>query len=232
MPEHLSQERESPHHGYRGDRQPQRDHPFLPAALTIAVSREAGSRGTSIAKRAGEKLGWQIYTQDLLEYIAQEATVRQEIAGNLSPADLHWVEEQLERLRNDEGVCGHPALLDMARLILSLAASGKVVLIGRGAGCILPRHSTLHVRIVAALEDRVAYMSQWLRLTVEEASEQVRLRDLRRAEFLQTHFHRHVADVYQYDLLLNSTLLGEESCAELLAQAALAKAALLLNVNS
>ena len=48
--------------------------------------------------------------------------------------------------------------------------------IGRGAGCILPRESTLNVRVVAALEERIAYMAQWLRLTAEEAAERVRLR--------------------------------------------------------
>jgi cytidylate kinase len=164
----------------------------------------------------------------LLEYIAQEATVRADILGNLSPAANHWVEEQLERVQNDYSVHRHPPLLDMARIILALGATGEAILIGRGAGCLLPRHATLHVRVVAPLEDRVAYMSQWLRLTVDEAGEQVRLRDQRRAEFLQAHFGRDVDDVYQYDLLLNSTLLGEDLCADLLVQAARAKAKALL----
>jgi cytidylate kinase len=233
MPEHLShlREPESPRHGYRGE-YAAADHPFLPAGLTIAISREAGSRGTSIAKRAGEKLGWQVYTQDLLEYVAQETTVRQEILDNLSPAALHWVEEQLERIQGDAAISLHPSLLNTARLILALGATGEVLLIGRGAGCLLPRHATLQVRIVAPLEDRVAYLSQWLGLTGEEALEQVRLRYQRRADFIQTHFQRQVTDVYQYDLLLNSTLLGEELSAELLVQAARAKAGLMVGLHS
>jgi cytidylate kinase len=233
MPEHLShlQEPESPRHGYRGESAPT-EQPFLPAGLSIAISREAGSRGTSIAKRAGEKLGWQVYTQDLLEYVAQEATVRQEIIDNLTPAALHWVEEQLERLQSDARNSLHPSLVHTARVILALGATGEVLLIGRGAGCLLPRHSTLQVRIVAPLEERVAYMSQWLGLTPEEALQQVRLRDQRRAEFVLTHFRRQATDVYQYDLLLNSTLLGEELSAELLVQAAQAKAALMAGLDS
>ena len=233
MPERLSKlrERESPRHGYRGERPPSGDHPFVPASLTVAVSREAGSRGTSIARRAGEKLGWQVYTQEMLEYIAQDPTVRQEIAEGLSPSAQHWLEEQMERLQSAGGVTRNAALLDMARVLLSLAATGEILLIGRGAGCILPRHSTLHVRVIAPLEERIAYMSQWLRLTALEAAEQVRLRDQRRAEYWQSHFGSDVTDVYQYDLLLNSTLLGEELCAELLAQAARAKRAALLAVN-
>ena len=68
-------------------------------------------------------------------------------------------------------------------------------------------------------------MSQWLRLPVEAAAEMVRLRDERRGEFLRTHFHRHGGDVHQYDMLLNTSLLGEDVCAELIALAARARAA-------
>src|SRR6516164_6200046 len=111
MPEHLSDPRErlkaveeSPRHGYRGDRCPPTTQPFLPSGLTITISREAGSRGTSIAQRTGKKLGWQVYSQELLEYIAQEATVRQAILGNLSPAAIHWVEEQLQRVQEEYSI--------------------------------------------------------------------------------------------------------------------------------
>ena len=45
-------------------------------------------------------------------------------------------------------------------------------------------------------------MSQWQRLPTKEAAEMVRVRDERRVEFLQTHFHRHGGDVHQYDMLL------------------------------
>ena len=104
-----------------------------------------------------------------------------------------------------------------------------MILLGRGAGCILPSRSTLNVRLVAPLAERVAYMSQWLRLTEEEAAEQVRKRDSRRAEFITTHFHRKPSDVHQYDMVLNTSLLGEERCAELIVQAARSKAAALAN---
>src|SRR4029077_19821702 len=99
----------------------------------------------------------------------------------------------------------------------------EVILLGRGAGCVLPAASTLHVRLVAPVADRIAYVGQVMRLTEEEAAEQVRKRDHRRAEFLSTHFHRRPGDVHQYDLCLNTSLLGEEICTELIVQAAKAK---------
>jgi hypothetical protein len=223
---------ETPRHGFQGDRAPAPQRERMPAALTVAISREAGSRGSSIAGRAGAKLGWQIYNQELLEYIAQEGAFHQGIVENNTPATARWAEDQLQRLLREQNLSQHPALIALARIVLTLGAQGEVVLVGRGAGCILPPKSTLHVRIVAPLADRIAYMSQWLRLTPEQAAEQVRVRDSRRAEFIATHFHRQAGDVHQYDLVLNSSLLGEEQCAELIAQAARAKLAALLDGES
>jgi cytidylate kinase len=217
--------RYSPLHGFRGYPQAA---PGVPRALTIALSREAGARGGTIAKRAGEKLGWQVYTQEVLEYIAQEGSFRQEVVNNLSPAARSWVDAQLEQLIHDRNLSRNPTVVELVHMVLSLGAQGEVVLLGRGAGCILPMASTLHVRLMAPLADRIAYISQWLRLTEEEAADQVRLRDLRRTEFVSTHFHRNPADMQQYDMVLNSSLLGEEACADLIVQAAHAKLAALL----
>jgi cytidylate kinase len=218
----------TPLHGFRGL---EAAAPPLPRALTVAISREAGARGGTIAARAGEKLGWQVYTQEMLEYIAQEINFRQEMLDNLSPTAHAWVAEQLERLLKEQNLSRNPTVLELARMVLSLGAQGDVVLLGRGAGCILPARSTLHVRVIAPLEERIAYMSQWLRLTREEAAEQVRKRDQRRTDFISTHFHRKPNDVHQYDLLLNSNSLGEEACADLIVQAAKAKLATLLGTG-
>lgn len=220
---------ETPRHGFRGnlDEGP----PTFPWGLTIAISREAGARGATIAKRAGAKLGWQVYSQDLLEYIAQEGTFRQDVLDHLPAAAGIWVVDHLNRLLKEQNLSRNPSVMDLARMVLSLGAQGEVVLLGRGAGCILPSRSTLNVRLVAPVADRVAYMSQWLRLTEEEAAEQVRNRDKRRSEFIQMHFYRQPHDVHQYDMVLNTSLLGEERCTELIVQAARAKAATLLDTK-
>ena len=214
---------ESPRHGFQGDRGPMPARPNVPASLTIAMSREAGSRGSTIARRAGRKLGWQVYTQELLEYIAQEGAFRQTVADNLPGDASAWIEQRLETLHREQHLSENPSINELARIVLALGAQGEVIVIGRGAGCILPRESTLNVRIIAPIDERIAYMSQWLRLTVHEAAEQVEMRDRRRADFITTHFQRQPNDPYQYDLLLNSSLLGEDLCAELIAQAARAK---------
>jgi len=215
--------REPPRHGFQGDRAEAPLGPAIPAGLTIAFSRESGARGGTIGRRVGRKLNWQVYDQELLEYMAQDTVVRQGVLENLSPVATEWVEEHLQQLLREQNISQHPSIQSLAHVVLALAAQGEAVLIGRGAGFILPRDSTLHVRMIAPLQDRIGYMSEWLRLTREEAAEKVRVSDGRRNEYINTHFHRNPDDVHQYDILLNASLLGADLCAELIAQAARAR---------
>src|SRR5262245_43268380 len=104
----------SPRHGDQGDRQPKPAGPAMPAPLPIAISRGAGARGGSIAQRVGAKLGWQVYRQDTLEYIAQEGNLRQDLLDNQTPATRQWVEENLDRLLKQQNLSPHPSVLDMA----------------------------------------------------------------------------------------------------------------------
>jgi cytidylate kinase len=224
-PAGMDEPGESPRHGFQGDRGVTFSPPMTPCGLTIALSREAGARGGAIGRRVGQKLGWQVFDQELLEYMAQDGVVRQGVLDSLKPAAMVWTEERLQQLLHEQNLSQNPAIQTLARVVLALGAQGKAVMIGRGSGFILPRTSTLHVRLVAPLEERIAYMSQWLRLPAKEAAEMVRVRDGRRVEFLQTHFHRHGGDVHQYDMLLNTSLLGEDVCAELIVTAAEARSA-------
>lgn len=190
--------------------------PTAPAGITIAISREAGARGGSIARRVGKRLGWQVYNQELLEYLCATEAAREPLLAELPADAAGWVDSQLERLRQDRGIDPLAEGGEMPRLILALAARGQVVLVGRGAGYYLPRVSSLHVRVIAPLTDRIAHMADWSRLTREAAAETVRHLDERRAEFLLKHFGRRNTDFHDFDLVLNSGLIGEETCADVI----------------
>jgi len=197
---------------------------FTPLSLTVAISREAGSRGGTIARRVGRKLGWQVYQQEFLEYLAQEPRLSRDLFDVLDDPASAWIQQRLDQLGLGQTQAAHQGgPFELARVILAIGARGDAVIVGRGAGCLLPSSSTLHVRIVAPLEDRITYLSQLERLTRDQAAEQVRTRDEERARFIEEHFHRLPTDIYQYDLLVNSSHLGEDLSAELIARAARAK---------
>src|SRR5262249_7918460 len=170
-------------------------------------------------RHVGRKLGWQVVDQELMEFLAQDGKATDE----LSPAARRWVDGRLAELHQSGAVSTDLAMASLARVVLTLAATGEVILLGRGAGHILPPETTLHVRVVAPEADRVAYFAQWLRLTEEQAAEQVRLRDSNRTSLLSKHMKVDPADAYAYDLILNSSYLGEELCADLIVDAARGK---------
>src|SRR5437588_2694572 len=155
-----------PLHGYRGETAPASTS-RIPTGLTIALSRESGARGGSIARRVGRKLGWQVVDQELLEFLTQDEQAFQELPA----AAREWADERLDQLLRARVVANDAGCIALARAVMLLGAQGEVVIIGRGAGYILPPATTLHVRVVAPEADRFAYMSQLLRLTAEQAAE-------------------------------------------------------------
>lgn len=176
----------TPRHGYQGDRGATEEPPRVPTHPTLALSRESGARGGTIGRRVAGQLGWAVYDQELLEYMAQDGVVRQGVLDNLSAEASAWVEARLQQLLRQEQLSSLPSFLNLARLVLALGSAGKVVLVGRGCGHILPPDSTINTRIVAPLADRIAYMSNWLRLNQEEAEERVRQRDAAPSSFALT----------------------------------------------
>src|SRR5438067_11372207 len=118
---------ESPRHGFQGDRAPPPPTPSVPAGLTIAISRETGARGGIIGRRVGRKLGWQVYDQELLEYLIQESAVQQGLRESLSPEASRWLDAQLEGLIATGRLDDHSSILELARLSLTLRAQVQVV---------------------------------------------------------------------------------------------------------
>jgi cytidylate kinase len=213
----------TPRHGFQGDRGAQPERPTLPRGCTVAISRETGARGATIGRRVARKLGWEVYDQELLEFMAQDDSAGRN-TQEAAPDVAEWIENRLHALLREQTLSQHPSIVNMARVVLLLAAQGNVVLIGRGAGFLLAPATTLHVRVIAPLADRIAYMSQLMRLSTAEATEHVRKSDARRADYLATHFHRQPDEMHQYDLLVNSSRLGEDEATELICHAIRARA--------
>jgi hypothetical protein len=209
-----------PLHGFRGDAAGPK--PPTPKGLTVAVSRQAGARGGSIARRVGRLLNFPVYSADTLDYLVRDDAARADLLAGLPAGAKEWADATASRLL--AGRAGAETA-DMVKLILALAARGECVVVGRGAGFLLPREFTVHARLVAPLPERIAYMADWLRLTPDEAAEEVRVRDRRREKFVTGIVEVDPLDPAGYDLVLNSGRLGESVAAGLIVQAVAARTA-------
>ena len=130
-----------------------------------------------------------------------------------------WAEAHFSRLQLHHAIALDPDTTAMIRLVLAVAARGDAVIVGRGAGFLLPPESTVHVRVIAPFEKRVAYFAQSLRLSREEAAAEVRARDERRARYLTAMLGRNLNDPTGYDVMVNADRLGVEGAAQFIAWA-------------
>ena len=218
----MTMQEEAPKHGYRGDTGTV--HPLArPSGFTITISREAGARGRSIAKRISEALGWQLFDQEMLGFLTQNQQAKEELLAETPPEAIAWANAEVLRLIQNQRTVSGADTTELIRLVFILAARGETILVGRGAGVLLPQETTLNVRIVAPLKQRVAYFAQWQRLTEEEAAKEVAKRDQTRSNLHLALSANALSVQSNYDLILNSGRLGETVCAELIVQAVRSK---------
>lgn len=208
----------APTHGYRGETAPDSP-PARPRGLAVAISRQAGARGGTIARKLGELLGWQVFDRAALDYLVQDDLARQRFLDEIPTPARRWASARLAELTRGRVIAADADVVALAELLLAIAARGDAVIVGRGAGYLLPVETTVHVRVVAPFASRVAYLAEWLRLTRDEAAAEVHARDQRRARFLQATFGRDPTDLTAYDLVVNSERLGVEGASQLIAWA-------------
>jgi cytidylate kinase len=204
----------APLHGYRGVEV--EEHFTGPKGMTVAISREAGARGATIAHKVGTILGWQVFDQEMLDYLMIDETGRSQLFADVPPGAQEWADRQLLRLQREQKLNDEPDTTALARLILVAAARGNAVIVGRGAGFLLPAETTLHVRVVAPFQQRVNYLAESLRLTHAEATTEVRDRDVRRESFLTRTLLRESSETTDYDVIVNSGRLGVEEAAQII----------------
>jgi cytidylate kinase len=193
--------------------------PAVPAPpLNIAISRQAGARGTEIAKAVAAQLGWQAYDHELLTRIAQEKGLKEQLLENFDERYVSWLEEVMSALTDE--TLDATYFDQLMRLFKSLARAGHCVIVGRGSTFALPTATTLRVRLVAPREDRVTHMEQVLGVPRPEAERWVDKHDRDREAFVKYTFAADQNDPLGYDLVLNSGRFDTEQCAAVIVQAA------------
>jgi hypothetical protein len=204
------------YHGYRGP-QDSGKRAFRPP-ISVAVNRQTGSRGRAVAQRAAELLGFAFFGPEALDFAAQDP------AGSNSgyefdPKAVEWVDRRMADLHRDSPLSSHPEMTSLVKLMVELGAIGGNVLMGKGCVLAMSAESTVRIRVVAPEADRIAYVAQWERFTYSVAEAHVRERERARRNFHLEKFGVDPDPDWHYDMVLNTSELGVEACAQLVAAA-------------
>lgn len=187
-------------------------------ALTIAISRQTGAGGTSIATEVGTRLGWPVYDHALVERIAQEMHLRTKLIESVDERHTSWLVDCAESFSQAPLVNASAYVRHLIQTILSLGAHGSCIIVGRGAAQVLPPVATLRVRVVADREDRVRGLSRELGISREDADYRLDGIERERLRFVEDHFRKDPRDPQHFDLVLNSSCFSYGECADLIVE--------------
>ncbi|MEW4569993.1 cytidylate kinase-like family protein [Tautonia sp. JC769] len=190
-----------------------------PRFRVVCLSREAGAGGSALGRMVAERLGWTVYDARIVEAIAErmERPIEEvEALDELSPS---VVQDWLLPLREEHWAPLEAYLDHLAKLVLSIGHAGDAVIVGRGAGFMIPRHEVLSVRIVSPIKARARRLSERLGVTPRTARRLAIDLDRRRRKFARTMFRVDDTDPHSYDLVIDTESIGLPIACELIARA-------------
>jgi cytidylate kinase len=205
----------------RGAGQDEREVKSAPAARfrNVCISREAGAGGGTIARMAGTRLDWKVYDHEILEAIAHRMEVPTDEVRTFDELAPSVVQDWILPLR-EEHYAPQEAYLDhLAKLLEAIGKAGESVIVGRGAGFLLPRDEILNVRIIAPIRARAARLAERMGVSFRTARRAARDLDRRRNHFEHTMHRVDPTDPHLYDLVLDSNSLGLTISAEVIVRA-------------
>lgn len=192
----------------------------------ITIERQYGSGGSTIGRLVAEKLGINCYNRQILEMTAEKCGV--------SPEYLESAEENVPtsflyslllsanpaRSMEDSLPLSDKVFLMESRIITELAEKEEsFVLVGRCGNYVLEENGCFSVYIYADAESRAKRAVAEYGIASNKADSVMKKADKRRETFYNVNTGRLWQDKDTYCLCLNSAVLGDELCAELIVKA-------------
>jgi CMP/dCMP kinase len=194
--------------------------PAAPATdvRVVTISRQYGGGGGEIGARLARRLGWQLLDHEVVQRVAEELHLTEPEAEKRDECAEPFIARLLASmgpldplLLNDRpaGLAHVDVYRDAVRRVLESAARiGQVVIIGRGAMVALAgRPDVLHVRVVAPLPQRIAYVAYREGLSPAAAEQRLLTKDRDRKHNLWVTYGRRLDDECLYDLIFNTGAL-------------------------
>ena len=185
----------------------------------ITISREFGSGGRTIGKMVAERLGIPCYDQELIDQIAEESGLTKEYIKERSEYSKRggWLanafaDRSLKSLSVQDYVWSV-----QRKIILDLAEKGPCVIVGRCADYILKDSADLlKIFITASVEDRAKRVVEKYGESGEAIEKRLREKDISRSSYYRFYTDIEWGICKNYDLSLNSGLIGIDRCVDII----------------
>ena len=174
----------------------------------VTLSREPGSGGRIVASRLAEKLGIDIFHQEVIHEIARSADVSATVLETLDERGLSTLEHWISSLVHERHLWPDRYMQHLMKVIGTIGKHGRAVIVGRGANFVLPAEKRFAVRIVAPQAWRIENVSKEFDISSEDAKRRVMQTESDRRAFIRKYFNADIADPNNYDLVVNTATLN------------------------
>ncbi len=188
----------------------------------ITVSRQRGSRGSYFAEKLAERLDYQLFHREIIDFICRDSGSRRKLIESLDEHVRPQLQLWLEGILKGRIVDTSDYMQWLVKSIFSIASHGGAVIVGRGANFILKLNGGFHIRIVAPRSCRISNLIEYAKMTVKEAEKEIENSDRERKDYIHKNFDCDIDDATAYDLILNTAYFDIESALDI-AEASLYK---------
>ena len=188
----------------------------------INIGRQFGSGGKLIALKISETLGVPVYDNELISKAADESGFSKELfersdeKRSIFNISSFFGTGRFGETRNYVG--DNELFKIQSEVIRDIAAKGPAIFVGRCSNYILRDSKCLDVFVCAPLEERVKRVSERLGISPEEARTRIGRQDRTRETYYNFFTFGNWGAASDYDLCIDSSLLGIEKTAELIIQ--------------
>lgn len=194
----------------------------------VTISRQYGSGGRYIGENLAKAMGVPCYDEKLIDMVAKESGFAQSFVAEkgerMTGSLLFNIASSLSFANNVFSTNNGVTLQDeiyftQNRIIKELADKGPCVIVGRCADYILrEREDCLNVFIFADNESKIERAEKYFNITREEAPAVLKKKDKARANHYKYYTDQEWGMASNYDLCLNSGLIGIECCVKAIQQ--------------
>lgn len=183
--------------------------------IVITISREYGSGGRYIGRLVADKLGIKLYDKDFIVRLAQKTGFSEEyIKNNEQKKDSvsYFNNGYYTGLNNSDEL-----FINETSLIKEIADKESCVIIGRCADFILKdRKNVIKVFVYSNIQDKIKRATDIYGLDRENAEKEIKRIDKLRSNHYKYYTEKEWKNHENYDICINSDVLGVEKSAELI----------------
>lgn len=188
----------------------------IPIRPVVSISREAGSGGRIIAERLAQKLGFDLFHQEVVHEMAKNADISVRFIETLDERGLNTLDNWIASLVDERYLWPDQYLHHLMKVVGTIGKHGNSIIVGRGANFILPPEVRISVRIIAPFEVRCGHVAKEFELTPDEAARRITKTESTRKSFVWKYFNASIADPENYSLVINTGLVSMDDAVEII----------------